>query len=99
MELRDRDDLARLMRLKDFNDRTLAAAAGLNHTTIYRLRRGIRRETHLDTATAIADALDVAVAKLFRPMEQDAPSRGTDSEGDQEEASASVLRQQRRPDT
>jgi transcriptional regulator with XRE-family HTH domain len=74
MELRDPTDLVRLMRLKDLNDRTLAVAAGLHHTTIYRLRHGIRTQTHLDRATAIADALDVRVDALFRPAGQDTAS-------------------------
>jgi DNA-binding XRE family transcriptional regulator len=73
MQLRNREDFARLMRLKQHNDRTLAAAADLSHTTIYRLRHGDRDYTHLDTATAIADALGVTVEALFRPLRQDGP--------------------------
>jgi DNA-binding Xre family transcriptional regulator len=75
MQLRDRDDLTRLMRLKDLNDRTLAQAAGLHHSTIHRLRHGDRDHTHLDTATAIADALQVSVDRLFRPARQNNPSQ------------------------
>jgi len=77
MQLRDRDDLTRLMRLKQLNDRTLAQAAHVSHTTIYRLRRGLRLQTHLDTASAIADALGVDVKALFSPMDQDSPSEAT----------------------
>lgn len=77
MQLRNREDLARLMRLKHFNDRTLAEATGLSHTTIYRLRHGDRPHCHRDRATAIAEALDVEVDALFRPAGQDDPSQPT----------------------
>lgn len=62
------------MRLKQLSDRTLGQAADIDHTTIYRLRSGKRVKTHLDTASAIADALGVDVKVLFSPMEPDNPS-------------------------
>lgn len=74
MQLRDREDFTRLMRLKRLNDRLLAEAADLSHTTIYRLRHGDRIVTSRETATAVAEALGVEVDALFQPMSQDASS-------------------------
>ena len=69
LELRKHSDLSKLMELHGLDsDRDLAAVAGLHHSTVHRIRTG--RHTHLDTASKIADALGVAVGKLFRPEGQ-----------------------------
>lgn len=74
MQLRNQDDLSRLMRLKELNDRTLGQAAHLHHSTIYKIRHGDRPYCSRDVAIAIAEALEVSVDRLFRPATQDSPS-------------------------
>ena len=75
MELRNSEDLARLMRLQQHSVRTLAELAGLHRSTIHRLRHDPQAHCNLDTATAIAEALNVAVDALFRPATKDGSSQ------------------------
>jgi transcriptional regulator with XRE-family HTH domain len=80
MVLRNADDLAKLMRLKGLSIRTLAEQAQVSRSTIWRIRRLHPASTHLDTATAIAEALNVRVDALFRPASRNGPSRGAEPE-------------------
>ena len=81
MRLRDRNDLTKLMQLKALDsDRALAAKAALHHSTVHRIHTDPDYQTHLDTATAIADALGVEVGRLFRPAEQNEPVQPQDLE-------------------
>lgn len=75
-QLRSQADLTKLMTLKGFNnDRSLAEAAKLHHSTVHRIRTDPDYRTHLDTATALADALGVEVAALFRSEGQNGPTQ------------------------
>jgi len=74
MELRDRSDLAQLMRLKGDTVRSLADRAGLSHQTVHRLRNVDHSVCYRDTAIRVSEALGVAVERLFRPAERTNPS-------------------------
>jgi transcriptional regulator with XRE-family HTH domain len=77
LELRNADDLTKLMRLKGLSVRSLAERAQLSRSTVHRLRHDYPAPCHLDTATALAEALGVKVDALFRPAGQSDPSQPT----------------------
>jgi transcriptional regulator with XRE-family HTH domain len=74
MELRERADLAQLMRLKGDTVRSLADRAGLSQQTVHRLRNVDHSVCHRDTAIRVSEALGVALERLFRPAERKNPS-------------------------
>lgn len=57
------ENIERLMAEQGFNNASLAAAAGLNHTAIRDIRKGKSQSPKADTVQKIADALNVTVAE------------------------------------